>query len=65
MRFHLHVNYVSDFRNKLTRACELARANLRLSQKSMEERYDANTTERSFKPGQKVSGNKSKTSASV
>ena len=48
------LQYVSDFRSKLFRACELARANLSLSQKSMKERYDVDDVERSFKPGQKV-----------
>lgn len=48
------LQYVSDFRTKLNRACELARANLKLSQESMKERYDISTSERSFDPGQKV-----------
>lgn len=48
------LQYDSDFRSKLFRACELARANLSLSQKSMKERYDVDVVERSFKPGQKV-----------
>ena len=33
------LQYVSDFRTKLTRACELARANLISAQKSMKSRY--------------------------
>ena len=45
---------MSDFRTKLTRACELARANLVSAQKSMKSRYDLNTVHRTFKPGQKV-----------
>ena len=48
------LQYVSDFRTKFHRACELARANLKLSQKTMKERYDMDTSERSFDPGQKV-----------
>ena len=48
------LQYVSDFRSKLFRACELARANLSLSHKSMKERFDVDAVERSFKPGQKV-----------
>ena len=48
------LQYVSDFRTKLTRACELARANLVSAQKSMKSRYDLNTVNRTFKPGQKV-----------
>ena len=52
---HLNLlQYVSDFRTKLTRACELARANLVSAQKSMKSRYDHNTVSRTFKPGQKV-----------
>ena len=48
------LQYVSDFRSKLFRACELAIANLSLSQKFMKERYDVDAVERIFKPGQKV-----------
>lgn len=48
------LRYVSDFRTKLFRACELA--NLSSSQKSLKEKYDVVTIKRSFKPGQKVSG---------
>ena len=47
------LQYVSYFHTKLLRACELARANLSSSQKSMKKKYDV---ERSFKPGQKVLG---------
>ena len=45
---------MSDFRTKLTRACELARANLVSAQKSMKSKYDLNTVIRTFKPGQKI-----------
>ena len=48
------LQYVSDSRTKLFRACELARANLSSSQKSMKNKYDVDAVERSFKPGQKV-----------
>jgi len=48
------LQYVSDFRTRLTRACELARANLVSAQKSMKSRYDLNTVNRTFIPGQKV-----------
>ena len=48
------LQYVSDFRTKLFRACQLARANLSSSQKSMKKKYDVDAVERSFKPGQKV-----------
>ena len=48
------MQYVSDFRTKFFRACELARANLSLSQKSMKKKYDVDAVECIFKPGQKV-----------
>lgn len=48
------LQYVSDFRTELFRACELARANLSSSQKSMKKKYDVDAVERSFEPGQKV-----------
>ena len=48
------LQYVSDFRNKLSRACELARANLSSSQKSMKKKYDVHAVELNLKPGQKV-----------
>ena len=48
------LGYVSDFRTKLTRACELARANLVSAEKSIKSRYDLNTVSHTFKPSQKV-----------
>ena len=48
------LQYVSDFRTKLSRACELAGANLSSSQKSMKKKYDVDAVEINFKPGQKV-----------
>jgi len=48
------LQYVSDFRTKLTRACELARENLVSAQKSMKAEYDLDSVERKFEPGQKV-----------
>ena len=36
------------------RACELVKANLSSTQKSMKEKYDVHAVERDFKPGQKV-----------
>ena len=47
------LQYVSDFPTKLFRACELARANLSSSQKSMKKKYDVDAVKRSFEPGQK------------
>ena len=48
------LQYVSDFLTKLSRACELARANLSSSQKSMKKKCDVDAVELNFKPGQKV-----------
>ena len=46
--------YVSDFRNRLSRACEVARSNLKKSQGKMKARYDNHVIDRKFKPGDKV-----------
>ena len=48
------LQYVSDFRNKLSRACEVARSNLKTSQGKMKARYDNHVIDRKFKPGDKV-----------
>ena len=48
------LQHVSDFRNKLLRACKLAKDNLSSTQKSMKAKYDVNTVEHNIKPGQKV-----------
>ena len=48
------LQYVSEFRVKLKKACELAGNNLKESQQSMKEWYDRNTEERTFQPGDKV-----------
>ena len=48
------LQYVSDFRTKLSKACELARENLESSQQSMKTKYDKNTSKRKFEPGQSV-----------
>ena len=48
------LQYVSDFRTKLSNACEMAKSNLKLAQNSMKQRYDQNSVSRSFKPGDKV-----------
>ena len=48
------LQYVSDFRNRLSRACELARSNLKTSQGKMKARYDNHVIDRKFKPGDKV-----------
>ena len=36
------LQYVSDFRTKLSNACEMAKANLKSAQNSMKNRYDQN-----------------------
>ena len=48
------LRYVSDFRNRLSRACEVARSNLKTSQGKMKARYDNHVIDRKFKPGDKV-----------
>ncbi|MES9950010.1 MAG: RNase H-like domain-containing protein [Candidatus Thiodiazotropha sp.] len=48
------LQYVSDFRNRLSKACEAARSNLKIAQDKMKLRYDENAKVRSFKPGDKV-----------
>ena len=48
------LQYVSDFRNTLSRACEVARSNLKTSQGKMKARYDNHVIDRKFKPGDKV-----------
>ena len=48
------LQYVSDFRNRLFRACEVARSNLKMSQGKMKATYDNHVIDRKFKPGDKV-----------
>ena len=48
------LQYVSDFRNRLSRACEVARSNLKTSQGKMKARYDNHVIDRKFKSGDKV-----------
>ena len=48
------LQYVSDFRNRLSRACEVARSNLKTSQGKMKARYDNQVIDRKFKLGDKV-----------
>ena len=48
------LQYVSDFRNRLSRACEVARSNFKTSQGKMKARYDNHVIDRKFKPGDKV-----------
>ena len=48
------LQYVSDFNNRLSKACEAARSNLKSAQNKMKFHYDENARERNFKPGEKV-----------
>nr|XP_054768187.1 protein NYNRIN-like [Lytechinus pictus] len=48
------LDYVSQFRERLLRACELAGEQLRLSQGAMKARADKKAEPRSFEPGSKV-----------
>ena len=48
------LQYVSDFCTRLTKACELARDNLKKTQKSTKTRYDNKIISRKFEPGDKV-----------
>ena len=48
------LQYVPDFRNRLSRACEVARSNLKTSQGKMTARYDNHVIDRKFKLGDKV-----------
>ena len=45
---------MSDFKNRLSKACEAARSNLKSAQSKMKLRYDENAQDRSFEPGDKV-----------
>ena len=48
------LQYVSNFGEKLASACEIAKSNLKTSQNKMKARYDEQTVERGFIPGDKV-----------
>ena len=48
------LQYVSDFKTRLSKACEAARSNLKSAQNKMKVWYDTNAKERVFKPGEKV-----------
>ena len=48
------LQYVSDFKNRLSKACEAARSNLKSAQSKMKLHYDENAQDRSFEPGDKV-----------
>lgn len=48
------LDFVSDFRFKLSRACELARENLGVTQKKMESWFDKQAKQCVFSPGDQV-----------
>ena len=48
------LQYVSDFKNRLSKACEAARSNLNSSQSKMIMHYDENAQDRNFELGDKV-----------
>ena len=48
------LQYVSDFKNRLSKACEAARSNLKSAQSKMKLCYDENAQDRNFEPGDKV-----------
>ena len=48
------LQYVSDFKNRLSKACEAARSNLKSAQSKMKLHYDENPQDRNFEPGDKV-----------
>ena len=46
--------YVSDFKNRLLKACVAAQSNLKSAQSKMKLCYDENAQDRNFEPGDKV-----------
>ena len=48
------LQYVSDFKDRLSKACEAARTNLKSAQRKMKRWYDENAKERQFMPGDRV-----------
>ena len=48
------LQYVSDFKNRLSKACDAARSNFKSAQSKMKIRYDENAKDRNFEPGEKV-----------
>ena len=48
------LQYVSDFKNRLSKACEAARSNLKSAQSKMKLQYDENAQNRNFEPGDNV-----------
>ena len=48
------LQYVSDFKDRLSKACEAAWTNLKSAQRKMKHWYDENAKERQFMPGDRV-----------
>ena len=48
------LTYVSTFRSRLAKACEIAKSNLKQSQKKMKVWYNRRAKQRSFEPNEKV-----------
>ena len=48
------LQYVSDFKKRLSKACEAARSNLKSAQSKIKLHYDKNAQDRNFGPGDKV-----------
>ena len=48
------LQYVSDFKDRLSKACEAAWTNLKSAQRKMKRWYDENANERKFMPGDRV-----------
>ena len=48
------LQYVSDFKNRLSKACEAARSNLKSAQSKMKSHYDEKELDRNFEPGDQV-----------
>ena len=48
------LQYVSDFKDRLSKACESARTSLKSAQRKMKRWYDENAKERKFMPGDRV-----------
>ena len=47
------LQYVFDFKNRLSKACDAARSNLKSAQNKMKLHYDENAMDRNFEPGDK------------
>ena len=48
------LQYRSDFKNRLSKACEAAQSNLKSAKSKMKSHYDENALDNNFEPGDKV-----------